>query len=65
MDNRVYYTNWGWDEQYTPRYWVEILLPYIQHLKDKIIRCPFDLPDSQFVKVLSNAWYKVISSHIS
>lgn len=63
-DNAVYYQQGWWDEQYTPRYWVEVLLPYIQHLKDKIIRCPFDKEDSQFVKVLQENWYKVVLSHI-
>ena len=63
-NNAVYYVNWGWDEQYTPRYWVEILIPHIQHLKDKIIWCPFDKADSQFVKVLTENWFNVVYSHI-
>jgi len=49
-NNQVYYQQGGGDEQYTPKYGVEVLLPYIQHLKDKIIWCPFDKEDSQFVK---------------
>ena len=53
MNNQVYYQRGGGDEQYTPRYGVEVLLPHIQHLKDKIIWCPFDREDSQFVKVLT------------
>lgn len=64
MNTQVYYQQWGWDEQYTPRYWVEVLLPYIQHLKDKTIRCPFDKEDSQFVKVLKENWFTVVYSHI-
>lgn len=64
MDNQVYYAQWGGDEQYTPRYGVEILLPHIQHLKDKIIRCPFDKEDSQFVKILKDNWFNVVYSHI-
>jgi len=40
------------------------LLPHIQHLKDKIIWCPFDREDSQFVKVLSENGFKVVHSHI-
>lgn len=63
-DNQIYYQQWWGDEQYTPRRWVEILLPYIQHLKDKTIRCPFDKEDSQFVKVLTEDWFNVIYSHI-
>lgn len=63
--NQVYYTNGGGDEQYTPRYGVEVLLPHIQHLKGKIIWCPFDKEDSEFVKVLSENGFIVTYSHIS
>jgi len=63
-NNCVYYTCGGGDEQYTPRYGVEVLLPYIQHLKDKIIWCPFDTEDSQFVKVLRENGFKVIHSSL-
>ena len=52
-NNQVYYQQGGGDEQYTPQKGVEVLLPHIQHLKDKIIWCPFDKEDSQFVKVLT------------
>ncbi len=62
--NQVYYVNGGGDEQYTPRYGVEVLLPHIQHLKDKIIWCPFDKEDSEFVKVLSEKGFKVVFSHL-
>lgn len=62
--SQVYYQQGGGDEQYTPKYGVEVLLPYIQHLKDKIIWCPFDKGDSQFVQVLSNNGFKVVFSHI-
>jgi hypothetical protein len=61
---KVYYNQGGGDEQMTPDYGVEILLPYIQHLKDKIIWCPFDKEDSQFVKVLIKNGFKVVWSHI-
>ena len=63
-NNQVYYTNGGGDEQYTPRKTVEILLPYIQHLKDKIIWCPFDKEDSQFIQVLKENGFNVVYSHI-
>jgi hypothetical protein len=63
-NNQVYHQQGGGDEQYTPRYGVEVLLPYIQHLKDKIIWCPFDRPDSEFVKVLSENGFNVIHSHL-
>lgn len=64
VNNQIYYQQWGWDEQYTPKNWVELLLPYIQHLKDKIIWCPFDKEDSQFVVVLQENWFNVVYSHI-
>ena len=36
MDNKVYYTQGGGDEQYTPKYGVEVLLPLIlQEMKLK------------------------------
>jgi len=66
MNNKIWYelgkntTN----EQYTPRYGVEILLPHIQHLKDKIIWLPFDKGDSQFIQVLRENGFKTVNSHI-
>lgn len=63
-NNQIYYTNGGGDEQYTPAKTVEILLPHIQHLKDKIIWCPFDREDSQFVRVLRENGFNTICSHI-
>lgn len=62
--SQVYYAQGGGDEQYTPSYGVEILLPHIQHLKGKVIWCPFDKADSQFVKVLTENGFTVIYSHI-
>lgn len=59
-----YVSNGGGDEQYTPASTVELLLPWIQHLKDKIIWCPFDKEDSQFVQVLKNHGFSVVFSHI-
>ena len=64
-NNAVYYTNGGGDEQYTPYYAVECLLPYIQHWKNKIIWCPFDKEDSEFVKVLRENGFTITYSHIS
>jgi len=65
MKNQVYYTNGGGDEQHTPRYGVEALLPHIQHLKEKIIWCPFDKEDSEFVKALKENNFNVVFSHIA
>ena len=62
--NQVYYQQGGGDEQYTPRYGVEVLLPHIKHLKDKTIWLPFDKEDSQFVEVLSENGFNVVYSHI-
>lgn len=62
--NQVYYQQGGGDEQYTPRYGVEVLLPHIQHLKEKIIWLPFDREDSQFVKILTQNGFNVVFSHI-
>lgn len=63
------------DEVYTPR---EAIIPLLKHLdnfryknpqrplgKTEItIWCPFDQEDSEYVKVLSEAGYRVIHSHI-
>lgn len=59
-----YFNRVGNDEQYTPRYGVRILLPHIQHLKDRIIWCPFDTSQSNFVKVLTENGFQVEYSHI-
>lgn len=64
LNNQVFYQQGGGDEQYTPRYGVEVLLPHIQHLKDKKIWLPFDKEDSEFFKVLSGNGFNVIFSHI-
>jgi len=50
------------DECYTP---IEGVLPIIKYIpKDKIIWCPFDMEDSNFVKEISKT-NKVIKSHIA
>lgn len=64
-NSNVYYANGGGDEQYTPYYAVECILPYIQHLRGKIIWCPFDTEDSQFVRILRDDGFDVSYSHIS
>ena len=65
MKTDFYYENQGGgDEQYTPSNTVELLLPHIKHLKNKIIWCPFDKEYSQFVQVLKTNGYKVVYSHI-
>ena len=52
------------DEYYTPKYVVEILLPYIDKTKIKTIWCPCDKEYSEYVKVFENNGFKVIYSHI-
>lgn len=54
----------GNDEQYTTKSGVELILPYIQHLKDKLFWLPFDMPESQFCKVLAENGFKFVNSHI-
>jgi hypothetical protein len=49
------------DECYTPEYAVKPILKYIP--KDKIVWCPFDKKESEFVKLISKQ-NKVIYSHI-
>lgn len=52
------------DECYTQRYAVEPLLEFMEPFKDKIIWCPFDTIDSEFVKVFTEHGYNVEFSHI-
>lgn len=55
----------GSDECLTPRYGVK---PIVKHLKLKgytKIWCPFDLPHSQYVRVLRDNGFAVRSSHIN
>lgn len=50
------------DERYTPRYAV---LPIIKYLhKGKIVWCPFDTRNSEFVIALSETGFEVVFSHI-
>ena len=50
------------DEYYTPKLLVEPLLQYIP--KDKVIWCPFDKANSEYVLTFKEKGYKVIYSHI-
>ena len=60
---RILYSKGSNDECYTPRYVVKELLPYLP--KDKVVWCPFDTEESEFVKVLSEEGFQVVNSHIS
>ena len=59
--DKVLYSKGKNDECYTPKYGVKPILKYIP--KDKIVWCPFDTKDSEFVKEISKT-NKVVYSHI-
>ena len=52
------------DEYYTPKYVVEILLPYLKETNIKTIWCPCDKETSEYVKVFEDNGFNVIASHI-
>lgn len=55
-------TNKQSDETFTPR---EAILPLLKYIdKNLTIWCPFDLEDSEYVKVFKENGYNVIYSHI-
>jgi len=58
----VLYASGNNDECYTPDYAVKALLEHLP--KNKIIWCPFDKEDSQFVIQLQDAGFTVTHSHI-
>lgn len=50
------------DEAYTPRYAVEIILPYLK--QGSTIWCPFDKDYSEYVKVFRENGFNVVNTHI-
>lgn len=52
----------GNDEFYTPAYAIEPLLKYLQ--QGSTIWCPFDTEESFYVKILRNAGFRVVYTHI-
>lgn len=65
MTNEFLFTSQGKnDECYTHRYGVEPLLEFLPRFKDKIIWCPFDDKESEFVKCFKENGYRVVNSHI-
>lgn len=60
--NEILYSKGKNDECYTPKYGVIPIVKYLD--KNKIIWCPFDTDESEFVKVLKKEGFKVINSHI-
>lgn len=63
-NEHIYTTKEQNDECYTPRYGVIPLLEFMPPFKNKIIWCPFDTKESEFVKVFSENGYNVVNSHI-
>ena len=61
----LYALNGKKDECYTYRYGVEPLLEFLPPYNNKIIWCPFDTEESEFVKVFKEYGYNVVYSHIS
>lgn len=60
--NEILYSKGKNDECYTPDYGVKPILKYIP--EGKVVWCPFDTDNSQFVKLISKT-NKVIASHIN
>ena len=52
------------DEWYTPKEYVDMIVPYILNKGYKRILCPFDKAESQYPKVLQRNGLEVIYSHI-
>jgi hypothetical protein len=52
------------DEFYTPKYAVAPIVKYLKNKNFQAIWCPFDMPDSNFVRVLSSFGFEVINTHI-
>ena len=62
MNKEIHHRLKNNDELYTPSYMIYPILKYVS--KDKIIWCPFDKEESNYVKVLKKENYKIIYSHI-
>lgn len=52
------------DERYTPEYAVLPLLEFMKPYYKKIIWCPFDTEESEFVKVFKDEGFNIVYSHI-
>lgn len=48
-------------EAYTPRYAVDLILPYIN--KEMIIWCPFSRDEHNYANYLRELWFNVINTH--
>ena len=54
----------GNDEFFTPKYAVTPIIKYLKNNNFKVIWCPFDTKESNFVKVLTENGFTVINTHI-
>lgn len=61
-NKEVLYSKGKNDECYTPEYAVYPILKYLD--KSKVVWCPFDTKESNFVKILKGNGFKVVNSHI-
>ena len=50
-------------EAYTPKYAVDLILPYIN--KDMVIWSPFSRDEHNYANYLRELWYKVINTHFN
>lgn len=53
------------DEFYTPAYAIKPIIKYIKDKGFNKIWCPFDTEDSMYVKILREAGFEVIYTHLS
>lgn len=60
----ILYSKGNHDECMTPPEAVYPILEFLEPFKNKIIWCPFDKQDSNFVKILTEKGFNVVYSHI-
>ncbi len=64
MDSKaILYSSGRNDECYTPAYGVLPIIKYIP--KGAVVWCPFDMSDSEYVRLIRNNGNEVIATHIS
>jgi hypothetical protein len=62
MNNLAFIREKEKDEYYTPRILVQAILPYIP--RDKVVWCPFDTEESEFVRMFRREGIPCVFSHI-
>ena len=55
----------GNDEFYTPKYAITPIIKYLEQQNFRVIWSPFDTKDSLFVRLLTEAGFIVVATHIS